>query len=335
MSTSPKKTKSNGSSLFYACYLLYSLAPTAKNVVYVGSTPNPQRRIRQHNGEIVGGAKKTVKKRPWEMVIVIYGFPSKFAALQFEWAWQNPHKSRHFKGSSAFNFSGKQKERYLPEKLRVLSIMLHLDHYCRWPLNLHFTSQEIYSKFLEYRKIPVHVRVTEGSLSVLPVIHELSLDQFSSDRFNDSCACSVCGEEIEIEATHDWLSCSSKTCPMISHIICLSRLFLESEGLPGNNLIPLHGDCPCCKTTLKWGKLINALKLRNKSPPETKQKILIESDESCHEMTSKKRTESNPISLSSSTESESDDELDRLITKPKETQILNKVTSSMESLIII
>ena len=58
---------------FYACYLLLSVAPLEKNIVYVGSTPNPIRRLRQHNGEIKGGAKKTATKRPWEMVVVVYG----------------------------------------------------------------------------------------------------------------------------------------------------------------------------------------------------------------------------------------------------------------------
>ncbi|KAI8835486.1 hypothetical protein BJ741DRAFT_533983 [Chytriomyces cf. hyalinus JEL632] len=74
----------------YACYLLKCLQPGKETKCYVGSTPDPIRRLRQHNGEIQGGAKKTSKARPWRMVVVVHGFPNKIAALQFEWAWYQP-----------------------------------------------------------------------------------------------------------------------------------------------------------------------------------------------------------------------------------------------------
>ena len=78
------------------CYLLRSQHPKYPNKTYVGFTVNPHRRIRQHNGVLKHGGAWFTKKsgRPWEFVVIVYGFSTQQVALQFEWAWQHCDKSR-------------------------------------------------------------------------------------------------------------------------------------------------------------------------------------------------------------------------------------------------
>jgi predicted GIY-YIG superfamily endonuclease len=44
-------------------YIIYLLYNTKSTCTYVGITNNPNRRIRQHNGDLVGGAKYTKLKK--------------------------------------------------------------------------------------------------------------------------------------------------------------------------------------------------------------------------------------------------------------------------------
>jgi len=54
---------------------------------YAGVSPYYERRLRQHNGEIKGGAKYTISKGPgWTHICLVCGFRNKIEALQFEWA---------------------------------------------------------------------------------------------------------------------------------------------------------------------------------------------------------------------------------------------------------
>ena len=63
-------------------YLIYN-----NNYTYAGVSPDPKRRLRQHNGEICGGAKYTTSKGPgWKHLCIISGFQDKIQSMQFEWA---------------------------------------------------------------------------------------------------------------------------------------------------------------------------------------------------------------------------------------------------------
>ena len=69
-------------------YLLLS----SDNATYVGATVDLDRRLRQHNKEIKGGAHATgvrvEKGETWVRACHVSGFPDWSAALQFEWRWK-------------------------------------------------------------------------------------------------------------------------------------------------------------------------------------------------------------------------------------------------------
>ena len=69
-------------------YLLVS----SDNATYVGATVDLDRRLRQHNKEIKGGAHatsaKVLKGETWVRACHVSGFPDWPAALQFEWRWK-------------------------------------------------------------------------------------------------------------------------------------------------------------------------------------------------------------------------------------------------------
>jgi len=51
---------------------------------YVGATTDPLRRLREHNGELVGGGKYTSQHRPWELRAVFGPFKNQSEAMKAE-----------------------------------------------------------------------------------------------------------------------------------------------------------------------------------------------------------------------------------------------------------
>jgi len=76
---------------------VYLLVSTSGNT-YVGATVDLNRRLRQHNKEIKGGAHatgiKVAQGESWTRALHVSGFPDWQAALQFEWRFK--HLSRKY-----------------------------------------------------------------------------------------------------------------------------------------------------------------------------------------------------------------------------------------------
>ena len=68
------------------------LLESSNGATYVGATVDIDRRLRQHNKEISGGAfatgSKVVSGEVWERICYVSGFPNWTAALQFEWRFK-------------------------------------------------------------------------------------------------------------------------------------------------------------------------------------------------------------------------------------------------------
>ncbi|XP_062086732.1 structure-specific endonuclease subunit SLX1 [Humulus lupulus] len=149
---------------FFACYLLVSLNPRHKSQTYIGFTVNPRRRIRQHNGEIGCGAWRTKKRRPWEMVFCIYGFPTNVSALQFEWAWQHPTESLAVRKAAASfkSLSG------MANKIKLAYTMLTLPSWQSMKITVNFFSTKYTKHSAGCPSLPGHMRVKVCPMDELP-----------------------------------------------------------------------------------------------------------------------------------------------------------------------
>jgi len=94
------------------------------------------------------------------MAAIVSGFPSKIAALQFEWSLQNTHLTRHIPTEERITarhtvqtFStktGRARKRIkrprdsLNDKLSNLHLLLRVKSFARWPLTLHFFAEDVY-----------------------------------------------------------------------------------------------------------------------------------------------------------------------------------------------
>ena len=94
-------------------YIVYLLCHSISNNTYIGITNNKERRLRQHNGELVGGAKYTKinkKDGEWKFFSFITGDLIINRALSIE---------KHIKIKSR-----KQKGSPLEKRLKAIEIIL-------------------------------------------------------------------------------------------------------------------------------------------------------------------------------------------------------------------
>lgn len=236
---------------FYCVYLLQSLKTKS---FYIGSTPNPPRRLRQHNGLIKLGAFRTKleKKRPWEMVLLVHGFPSKVTALQFEHALQHPQCSRHFSEQTS---TGRSQHFHLGN----VRVLVNCQYFARMDLEVDLFNNDT-EKVWRENKYRIQGLV-DASQRFKDVEHclKVCLDRNTiAEKLIRNDICFVC-ENKSLQAVF---------CPRCGECFCetcLAKEFLaeENQNALVEKLLPYKADCPQCSQAVTWKQVVSFnLKLR-------------------------------------------------------------------------
>lgn len=238
---------------------------------------------------------------------MVTGFPSKIAALQFEWALQHPGLTRHLDSAERLKHHAR---RGLAEKLSVLHLLLSSRSFARWPLDLRFLVQDVYAVW-ENKVRPAMPLLCHG-VTVVPSSqhHDQSADDpnvgctaeqlienekeehkvenmtkisaielsynparqhfMKSDQLAGhigSLQCSICKENF-LDRGEQFLTCPCDECSMISHVTCLSSHFLQTQSSQ-QDILPTVGKCPSCQSQLAWSDLVRDLSLRIRASEQT------------------------------------------------------------------
>ena len=71
---------------------VYMLHSKSTNKTYVGASKDIARRLRQHRGELQGGARQTSHSNDWTLVLQVDGFGTWNQALCFEFSWRRANR---------------------------------------------------------------------------------------------------------------------------------------------------------------------------------------------------------------------------------------------------
>ncbi|KAK9447725.1 uncharacterized protein V1518DRAFT_420243 [Limtongia smithiae] len=280
---------------FYCCYLLRS--SKMKRSFYIGSTPLPLRRLRQHNGELVQGAWRTKRgdKRPWEMLCIVSGFPSRISALQFEHAWQHPHSTRYIRSDKRIS-KRKTSAKTMPLLLGNVRLLFDSDSIRRWPLKFHIFDSDVQTAWdaNQYKlsdppsHIPVLVDIRRagsdgvcgrqtdsasqrvhihegdgfGGIQGLRITNDTYDPYFSlSSQYKDdlSCSCGVCAQHTKVDDSVESSELDILVCSNANCLQVYHTICLAKEFLAKDteqHALPVVGKCLQCHDTLNWGLLI-------------------------------------------------------------------------------
>ncbi|KFY47767.1 hypothetical protein V495_01817 [Pseudogymnoascus sp. VKM F-4514 (FW-929)] len=212
------------------------------------------------------------------MPVVVVGFPSQIGALQFEWAWQHPTLSTHLPpppSPSKSTTTGKaptaprarRPKLTLPSAMKSLHHLLEAPSFRRWPLRVHFQSEEVYGAWLKATGAASKTGTAEKGQRgerEIEVVKDFDGEIFQELGKNGKVGgkkgkakeeevlelsnCAACGHGGGIMSV-----CADDTCGVATHITCLAQRSLGPEqSAGGGHVLPTSARCPRCTGEMRW-----------------------------------------------------------------------------------
>lgn len=180
--------------------------------------------------------------------MIVTNFPSKIAALQFEWAWQHPYRTRHIDEQARGEKSSDKKLqcRSARQCIPFLHMLLRSKSFSRWPLHVRFFAEDVQKEWQRY------VASCPVSIPSWMSVRQLSDDACKVPKPRKSSKASVAPAEPEEEVPQDEPQQSIDDLD-VTYLPVKSHVGRSAEQIAAGNML-----CSICSSALRsdWDRIL-------------------------------------------------------------------------------
>lgn len=182
--------------------------------------------------------------------MVVYGFPSNIAALQFEHAWQRPHQTHYIANKITKSKTG---GRSVHQRMANARLLINSAYFSVMGLRVHLASPQVLKDWDANRlKVPGEIGFGVGNVLEMYAEHTAREKEISKEMMErlsyGAMPCALCSDELDFPNDQTRLTGYCPGCGLACHLLCLASSAVD--------LVPRQVVCPGCKANLRWTDVV-------------------------------------------------------------------------------